>query len=130
MAAAQKYQTDLNHLSETDAAAVRRARKLARLMDDRFKIAGFGFGLDGIIGLIPVAGDLFTSGMGLFHLKLAHQLGLGGGTLVRIVFNLLIDFLIGFIPVVGDWFDFGFRSHRKNMNLIEKKLERRRRSVT
>ena len=77
MAAAQKYQTDLNHLSETDAAAVRRARKLARLMDDRFKIAGFGFGLDGIIGLIPVAGDLFTSGMGLFHLKLAHQLGAG-----------------------------------------------------
>jgi hypothetical protein len=112
----------LEHLSQEDTLAVERARALSRLMDDRFHIAGFGIGLDGLIGLIPVAGDIFSSVMGLFHLRLAHQLRLGIGTYFKIVLNLIIDFIIGFIPLVGDFFDFGFKSHRRNMKLIEKKI--------
>jgi hypothetical protein len=38
------------------------AEKLVRLMDDRFKIPFINsrFGLDPIIGLIPVAGDIIS----------------------------------------------------------------------
>lgn len=118
--------SDLEHLSTEDAIAVERARALARLMDDRFRIAGFGFGLDGLIGLVPVVGDFFSSAMGLFHLKLARQLRLGIGTYLKIVLNLIIDLIIGFIPLLGDFFDFGFKSHRRNMKLIEKKITHRK----
>ena len=106
-----------------------KARGLARLLDDRFKIAGISFGLDAIIGLIPGVGDLFTTAMGTYHINLAKQLGLGWGTRMTMMFNLGVDFLIGLVPLLGDVLDIGFKSHRKNMRLIEKKLEKRYRKV-
>ena len=105
--------------------ALERARSLARLMDDQFRIAGIGIGLDGIIGIIPGVGDLFTTAMGMYHMKLADELGMGWGTKTQMAGNLAVDFVIGLVPFLGDILDFGFKSHRKNMRLIEKKLEKR-----
>ena len=52
-------------LTPEQEQALQQARALARLLDDQFQIAGFGVGLDGIIGLIPGVGDAFTTAMGL-----------------------------------------------------------------
>lgn len=117
---------DADHdLSEDQIRALETARGLARLMDDQFRIGGFGIGLDGIIGIIPGVGDLFTTAMGMYHIKLADQLGMGWGTKAQMATNLGVDFVIGLVPVLGDFLDFGFKSHRKNMRLIEKKLDKR-----
>ena len=117
---------DADHdLSEDQIRALETARGLARLMDDQFRIGGFGIGLDGIIGIIPGGGDLFTTAMGMYHIKLADQLGMGWGTKAQMATNLGVDFVIGLVPVLGDFLDFGFKSHRKNMRLIEKKLDKR-----
>ena len=44
------------------AAAVARVEALARLMDSQFKFPGteVKFGLDAVIGIVPVAGDLIS----------------------------------------------------------------------
>ncbi|MAI90346.1 DUF4112 domain-containing protein [Ponticaulis sp.] len=116
-------------LTPEQEQALQQARALARLMDDQFSIGGFGIGLDGIIGLIPGVGDLFTSAMGMYHISLAEKLGMGWGTKAQMMANLGVDFVIGLVPLLGDFLDFGFKSHRKNMRLIEKKLEKRFRRV-
>lgn len=115
----------LARLSESERAKIKRARSIASWMDDKLKIGGFGVGLDGVIGLIPIAGDGFSVLMGLYHLKLAQDLKLGAGVSSSIVTNLAADFAVGFIPVLGDLLDFTYRSHRRNMKLIEKKLVER-----
>lgn len=121
---------DAQHaLTPEQEDALTKARGLARLLDDQFQIAGIGFGLDSIIGLIPGIGDLFTTAMGMYHVRLAKQLGFGWGTRATMMFNLGVDFLIGLVPLLGDVLDIGFKSHRRNMHLIEKKLEKRYRKV-
>ena len=115
----------LRQLSEDERRHFERARSVSSWMDDKFKIFGFGVGLDGLIGLVPVVGDTVSAGFGLYHLSLAKKLGLGTGTQARIVWNLIIDYLVGLVPQVGDFLDFGYRSHRKNMRLIEKQLAKR-----
>ena len=54
-----------------------RLEALARLMDGAFVLPGttIRFGLDGIIGLIPVAGDMIAGLVSTYLVWEAHQLG-------------------------------------------------------
>src|SRR5687768_6252875 len=58
-------------------ADLRRARLLANWLDARFNIGGIKFGLDSLVGLIPVAGDVvsFLAGLYPLHLAAKHDLG-------------------------------------------------------
>lgn len=97
----------------------------SRLLDSKFGIGGVRFGLDSLLGLLPVAGDLATGLAGLYALVTAWRLKLPASASVQIVWNLAFDTVIGAIPVVGDVFDFFFRSNRKNFAVVEKHLVRR-----
>ena len=44
-------------------ADLRRVRALAKLLDAQFSVAGFRFGLDAIIGLVPGLGDVATGAL-------------------------------------------------------------------
>lgn len=123
----RKQLTDdrFQRLSDTEQALLKRARLLAEWMDDKISVAGFGIGLDGIIGLIPIGGDVMTALIGLYHLHIARSLKLSLGTQISLLINILLDFLIGFVPVLGDLFDFVYKSHRRNLKLIERKLAER-----
>ena len=107
------------------ATDVARVRKLANLMDARFNVAGIRFGLDGLIGLIPVVGDTVTSLIGLYPLAVARRHRLGGWVQARIVGNMAVDWLVGLIPLVGDLFDFGYKGNLRNMRLVEEAAARR-----
>ncbi|WP_270375064.1 DUF4112 domain-containing protein [Marinicauda sp. Alg238-R41] len=108
-------------------AELHRARQWAYLLDSRFKIANFRFGLDGILGLVPVAGDAVTLIGGAFMLFTAHRLGLSNWTKLKITFYTAADAVFGSIPLIGDLFDFAFKSHLNSLNAIEKEIERRKR---
>ncbi len=116
-------------LNADERQALDRADSIASWFDDRFTLpgTGFRFGFDGIIGLIPGVGDTVTGLLGLYFLQLAMRLKLGVGTQVRIVLNIIIDSIVGAIPLLGDLFDFGFKAHRKNNDLIRRKLHERAR---
>ena len=103
-----------------------RARKLATLMDSQFSVAGVKFGLDAIVGLIPVVGDAVTAGASLFPIWVARRHNLGSTVQARMALNVLIDLLPGMIPVVGDLIDVAYKANLKNLKLLERAAERRR----
>ena len=87
-----------------DPQAVRmRVEALEKLLERAFHIPGtkIPFGLDSIIGLVPVLGDLITAAMGAYMVWEARNLGMSKWQLIRMTANVGIDTAIGAIPIVG-----------------------------
>lgn len=114
--------------NKNDTGSLESLDRLASLMDERFQVPGTNlrFGLDGLLGLIPGVGDTATGLVGLYIVYQARQHGASRALLARMVANIAVDTIVGSVPIVGDLFDFGFKSHRKNLRLLRKHLERRR----
>ena len=103
-----------------------RARRLAHLMDSQFSLAGVKFGLDAIVGLIPVVGDVTTAVASLYPIWVAKRHNLGTTVQARMALNVAADLLPGLIPIVGDMIDVAFKANLKNLKLLEKAAEKRR----
>lgn len=95
--------------------------RMADILDNKFTLPGtkFRFGIDGIIGLIPYAGDIFTASMGAVLIVIMYRKGASGKLVIKMISNVAMDAAVGTIPVIGDLFDFSFRSHRRNVNLMK-----------
>lgn len=98
---------------------------VSRLLDSRFGMMGVNFGLDSMLGLVPIAGDVATGLAGLHALVSAWRLKLPASASVRIVWNLAFDTAVGAVPIAGDVFDIFYQSNRKNYRIVEKHLIRR-----
>jgi hypothetical protein len=98
---------------------LRSARILANLMDAQFKLFGFRFGLDPILGIIPGFGDLLSLGLSAYIVWIGVQMGLPTAKLAQMISNIIFDFLLGSIPVVGDLFDVTFKANLKNLSILE-----------
>lgn len=81
-------------------------------------------GLDALLGVIPVIGDLISAAMGAWIVWEARNLGMSRWQLIRMGANVGVDTAIGAIPLVGDVFDFAFRSNSRNLRIIRKHLDR------
>ena len=103
-----------------------RVEAMEKLLEGLFVIPGTNrrVGLDTIVGLVPVAGDLITGAMGMWIVWEARNLGMSRWTLARMTANVGIDTALGAIPLVGDLFDFVFKSNRMNLRLIKRHLDR------
>ena len=111
----------------TDPHSVRqRVEALEKLLERSFVIPGtkIPFGLDSVIGLVPVIGDLITAAMGAYMVWEARNLGMSKWQLMRMSANIGIDTALGAIPLVGDAFDFIWRSNSKNLRIIRKHLDK------
>jgi hypothetical protein len=108
------------------AADIERVRILATALDSQFEIAGFRFGWDAIIGLVPVAGDVVTGLLGIYPIIVARKHGLSRFVKGRMITNLLLDWAVGAVPLAGDVFDVAFKANMKNLKLLERELEKRR----
>jgi hypothetical protein len=78
------------------------------------------FGWDGLVGLLPGAGDVLTAVLSLFLLLHAVRIRMPGVVRVRMLFNVLIDLVIGAVPLVGDLFDFAWKANTRNLTLLER----------
>jgi hypothetical protein len=96
-------------------------------MDGAFVIPGtkVRVGLDAIIGLVPIAGDLIASLVSSYLIWEARQLGASRWVIGRMIANTTIDTLFGVVPIVGDAFDVLFRANLKNLALLRRHLEKR-----
>jgi hypothetical protein len=99
----------IDHRRELD-----RIKQIAEIMDGK----NFPVGLDPIIGLFPIIGDIIPITASLAMLLLAQRIGLPTSKLRQIFFLGLIDAILGFIPVLGDIPDFFIRSHHRSWQII------------
>ncbi len=104
----------------TNPDKLKNLQALAKLMDAQFRIPGteVRFGLDGILGLVPGAGDLSTFAVSGYLLWLMAKNGASGAVLARMVLNIMIDAIVGSIPLLGDLFDIAFKANLRNMKLL------------
>ena len=109
--------------------ALEQLKKLEMLLDRQFSIAGIRFGIDSIIGLVPVVGDLISGAMGLYIINEAKRLGVSRWTMGRLYGNWGVDVTVGALPIVGDLFDVAFKSNTKNVKLLIADLERQERKI-
>jgi len=109
------------------AQSVARLEALARLMDSQFVLPGTNvrIGLDPLVGLIPVVGDLISGLVSTYLIWEARRLGAPRRLIARMMANTLFDTAVGSVPVVGDAFDALFRSNMKNVVLLRRHMERR-----
>lgn len=111
----------------TDPVSVRkRIEAMEQLLERSFVIPGTNvpIGLDSIVGLIPVVGDLIAAAMGSYLIWEARNLGLPKWKLARMAGNIAFDTAVGAIPVLGDAFDFAFRSNTRNLRIVKKHLDK------
>jgi hypothetical protein len=95
---------------------------VARLLDSQFRLPGtnFRFGLDPILNLIPIAGNLSTFAIsGLLILTMA-RFGASRKVIIMMVGNVVLDAVVGAIPIFGQIFDFAFKANNKNVRLLRR----------
>ena len=104
---------------------IARLDKLATLLDVAFRIpfTRIRFGVDGLIGLAPGLGDVITTGLSLWIVHEAYQLGVPRKVILRMLGNVAIDGMIGAVPVAGDMFDVLWRANRRNVRLLREHFE-------
>ncbi len=107
------------------ADARTQVHRLARLMDSSIRLpGGFRIGVDGLIGLVPVVGDLAAAGVSFYIVAQAARAGAPISVIARMVLNVALDAMIGAIPALGDMFDFAFKANLRNAKLMDAYLER------
>ena len=110
-----------------DPASVRRRLEaMEGVLERLFVIPGINrpIGLDSIVGLIPVIGDIVTASMGAWLVWEARNLGMSKFHLARMAGNIGVDTLVGAVPLVGDLFDFAFRSNTRNLKIVKRHLDK------
>jgi hypothetical protein len=106
----------------------RRARErlltLSRLMDAAVDVPLLRtrVGLDALLGIVPVAGDLLSAAIGLYLVSQARELGASRWLQTRMVGNLLLDAALGVVPVAGDVADIYFKAHLRTLRLLQREL--------
>lgn len=117
---------DLPGFGRDPASVRRRIEAMEAMLEGLFVIPGTNrrVGLDSLVGLIPVVGDLATAAMGAWIVWEARNLGMSKWQLTRMAANVGFDTLVGAIPFAGDVFDFLFKSNTKNLRIIRKHLDK------
>jgi hypothetical protein len=110
-----------------DAPSVRRRiEAMERLLERLFVVPGLNrpVGLDVILDLIPVVGDVVGAALGAWIVWEARNLGMPKWHIARMAGNVGIDFALGAIPWIGAIPDFFFRSNTRNMRIVRKWLDK------
>jgi hypothetical protein len=92
-------------------------------MDEAFPIplTKRRIGVDALLGLLlPGAGDAASALSGILLILFAFMMRVPGIVMIRMALNILIDTVTGSVPIVGDVFDIGFKSNRRNVELIDR----------
>jgi hypothetical protein len=103
------------------AARLARLRRLAWMIDAVFLLPGtrFRFGLNSVIGLLPVGGDTVLGAISLYIIYEAARLGVPKHKLARMLAKVGVEVLGGSVPIVGDLFDMALKANLRNLAIIE-----------
>jgi len=109
---------------EDEPAGMERVRSLSRLLDEAIEIPviNYRIGLDPILGILPVGGDAVAAGLSLYIVAEGARMGASQDTLMKMVFNVLVDAVVGSIPILGTLIDAVWKANERNVALLEDEL--------
>ena len=95
--------------------------KTSTALDDLFKIPATNvrFGLDPLIGLIPVVGDFVGFAIPASMVVAIVRHGVSLSVLMKILGNITFDYLVGLFPFLGDFLDVAYKSNRRNVDILK-----------
>jgi hypothetical protein len=114
----------------TDPQSVRqRVEAMERLLERLFVIPGTKqtVGLDVILDLVPIVGDIAAAALGGYIVWEAKNLGMSKWQMTRMTGNVGVNWLLGLmsvVPVVGAVPTLLFRSNSRNLKIIKRHLDR------
>ncbi len=105
---------------------LKRLEAVAKVLDIAFILPGtkVRYGIDGIVGLIPIVGDIIATGLSLWVVHEARALGAPWHVTGRMLGNVAVQGVVGAVPIAGDAFDVLFRANMRNARLLRRWLER------
>ncbi|MCC1497403.1 DUF4112 domain-containing protein [Alcanivorax sp. 1008] len=100
--------------------ALARLDKYSKMTDSQFSIpfTGIRFGVDPILGLLPVIGDFIGLLLSLPVLIEANRIGAPAELKRKMIRNMIIEAVMGVVPVVGDVFDIYWKANTRNTALL------------
>lgn len=103
-----------------------RLEALSKLLDVAFILPGTNirYGIDGLIGLIPVVGDIITTAISLWLVREARALGAPWHLTTRMLGNVALDGVVGLVPLAGDAFDVMFRANVRNVRMLKRWMDK------
>lgn len=104
---------------------LRWVERISYLLDEKFRLPGtnFRFGLDPILNLIPVAGDLSGFLISAALVFTMARYGVSRKVVILMTLNILLDAIVGGIPLLGQLFDFYYKANSKNIRLLKEHYE-------
>src|SRR3954464_13482160 len=113
-----------------DAQSVRqRVEAMEHLLERLVVVPGINqpIGLDVILDLVPVVGDIAAAALGAYIVWEAKNLGMSKWQIAQMSGNVGLNWLLGLfsvVPVVGVIPTLLFRSNSRNLKMIKKHLAR------
>lgn len=103
-----------------------RVEAMERLLERLFVLPGIKrqIGLDVILDVVPVVGDIAAAALGAYIVWEGRNLGMSKWQLSRMAGNVAFDWLLGLIPWIGAIPDFFFRSNTLNLKMIKRHLDK------
>ena len=106
-------------------ASRRRLERLSTLFDSALRLPGtrWRIGLDSLVGLVPVVGDVIGLALSGFIVYEGVRIGAPRPLLLKMTAYAALDAVAGLVPVVGDLMDFAFKANRLNARLLNEHLD-------
>lgn len=101
------------------SAHLKVAEAFTELLENKFKVGPFRFGLDAALGIFPGIGDAIGMFLSFYLLWIGVKMRLPEEKLIKMAKNIIYDFLLGLIPVVGDVADFIHKANLKNLKILK-----------
>ena len=95
------------------------ASLLANLLDNKFNLFGFRFGVSAVIDLIPGLGDILDAILSCYIEWIAIQMPIPKTKIAEMIWNILFSFLIGLIPLVGDTAYIFYKPNLRNLKILK-----------
>ena len=117
------------HTTDQEATAVdpalKRAKTVSHLLDDAVRVPGtdIRFGLDPVVGILPVGGDLVAAIASLYIVFEAFRAGVPRRLLGKMLALVAVDFVVGSVPVLGVVFDAFWKANEWNVSMLESYVE-------
>ncbi len=95
------------------------ATRLANLLDNRFQVGPYRFGISALINLIPGIGDIIDAILSLYIVWIAFQLEVPASIILQMLGNIALNFVVGAVPLIGDLMYVFRKVNLRNLQLLQ-----------